>query len=407
MNPQLPQASPIAATSAGKRCEASGFALFDYGFRPFFLLAAIHAVLAIPIWALLATARLELPLALPPLVWHAHEMLYGFVAAAIAGFLLTAVPSWTGRRGYAGKPLILLVLLWCAGRVLLAVPTPLPATIVAAIDLAFLPALALTLLPALLRSGNRRNLMFVAALTALFGANIWFHSFPEQAIDALHFGFGVVLLMLVVLGKRMIPAFTSARLKELGHDIAIRRRPLLDRFALLLAVTYLAVEAVAPAGRVAALTALGLALAVGLLLARWHGHRTLGEPLLWVLHIAYAWIVVALVLKAALLFGANLPASAWLHALTTGAMATMILGVMSRAALGHTGRPLRAPPAIVLAYAALSGAAAIRVCGPIFHGDAWNLWIASSASLWTLAFGLFLGCYAPILWQPRIDGRPG
>lgn len=403
----MSEASSTASSPDVTRRGASRCALFDYGFRPFFLLAAIHAVLAIPLWALLATARIEPPLALPPLLWHAHEMLYGFVVAAIAGFLLTAVPSWTGRRGYAGKPLILLVSLWCAGRILLAVPTPLPLIFVAAIDLAFVPALALTVLPALLRSGNRRNLLFIAALTALFGANLWFHLLPAQAFDALRFGVAVVLLLLVVLGKRMIPAFTSARLKELGHDIGIRRRPLLDRLVLLLAVAYLAVEAFAPGGLLAGVTAIGLAVTLGLLLARWHGPRTLREPLLWVLHVAYAWIVVALALKAALLFGAKLPASAWLHALTTGAMATMILGVMSRAALGHTGRPLRASPAVTLAYVALGGAAVVRVCGPIFHGDAWSLWIALSASLWTLAFGLFLGFYAPILWRPRVDGRAG
>ena len=382
-------------------------AVLGYGFRPFFLLAAIHALVALPLWIALLHGRSPLQPALPAYAWHAHEMLYGFVAAAIAGFLLTAVPSWTGRRGYAGAPLAALVLLWLAGRLLMTLPLGLGTGWAAVIDLAFLPALALTILPALIRSGNRRNFMFIALLALLFAANLQFHLDAAHDAGTLRLGLNTMLLMLTMLGGRMIPAFTSAGLKQLGLEVRIARYRLLDRAALLCVVGVLLVDLAYPDGRLAALVAAGAALLLAVQLGRWHGQRTLTMPILWVLHVAYAWLPICLALKAATLAGVPVPGNLWVHALSVGAMATMIIGVMSRAALGHTGRALIAPAGIVLAYLLVTAAALARVFGPLLYPAGSLTWFSLSALSWSLAFALFVIIYAPILCRPRADGRPG
>jgi uncharacterized protein involved in response to NO len=382
-------------------------AIFAYGFRPFFLLAAIHAALVIPFWvALLNGLDLGQP-PLPALAWHAHEMLYGFVAAAIAGFLLTAVPSWTGRRGYAGAPLVLLVLAWLAGRVAMSLPLGLSPIWLAVIDLAFLPLLAMTLIPALIRAGNRRNLALIGLLALLFAANLAFHLDGAASSAALMPGFTVMLFMLTLLGGRMVPVFTSSALKQRGFDIRIRRYQPLDS-AVLIAVALVAlVEVLMPPGLFAAGAAGIAAILLAAQLCRWQGHRTLREPIVWVLHVAYAWLPVCLAIKSAWLLGVALPASSWQHALGVGAMATMIIAVMSRASLGHTGRELVAPMPIVAAYGLLSAAALARVFGPMLMPLSADRWQLLAAGLWTLAFSLFVIVYAPILWRSRADCRPG
>ncbi len=384
-----------------------GFALFAYGFRPFFLLAALHAGLAMPAWMALLHG-LDLPGApLPPLAWHAHEMLYGFVMAAVAGFLLTAVPSWTGARGFAGAPLLVLVLIWLAGRAAVSLPTGLPAGWVATIDLAFPVALALAITPSLVRSGNRRNLVFVALLALLFAANLRFHLAGGTDVSPLRIALDCVLLLTVIVGGRITPAFTSAWLKRSGTGVSIPRVPWLDGGAIAAAAGVLCVDLAAPGGTAAGIAAALAAVLIAARLSRWRGHRTLGEPLLWVLHVGYAWLAVGLALKSASLLGAPLAGASWPHALTAGAFATLILGVMSRATLGHTGRALRAPGLAVVAYALVTAAAACRVFGPAVAPAAWTLWLGAAAALWTLAFAAFLIAFAPMLWRPRADGRPG
>lgn len=389
------------------RGTASWIALFGYGFRPFFLLAGVYAALAVPAWIAMLYAAMPSSTALPPFAWHAHEMLYGFVTAAVAGFLLTAVPSWTGRRGYAGAPLAGLVLLWLAGRVAMTFALGLPPALIAVIDLAFLPALALTLLPSLLRSGSRRNLGFIALLGLLFLSNLHFHLAGAGATGTLRLGLNTMLFMVTMLGGRIVPAFTSAGLKQPGLEVRIGRYPPLDRAVLLAVGGVAAIDLVNPGGTAAAIVAGVAAVLLVAQLGRWQGHRCFGDPLLWVLHIAYAWLPVCLALKAGALFGLPIPNGSWLHALTAGAMATMIIGVMSRAGLGHTGRALIAPRAMSAAYLALTGAALTRVFSPMLFAGAGQFWYSLSASLWCLAFALFVIVYAPILCRSRIDGKPG
>jgi uncharacterized protein involved in response to NO len=216
-----------------------------------------------------------------------------------------------------------------------------------------------------------------------------------------------MLVMVTMLGSRMIPAFTSAGLKQRGLEIRIGRNQLLDRAAILAVVGVLVVDLADADGWLAATLAASAALLLTLQLSRWRGPRTRTIPLLWVLHLAYAWLAVCLALKAATLAGLPMPGSAWLHALTVGAMATMILGVMSRAALGHTGRELIAPGGIAVAYLLLTAAALTRVFGPILYPPAALDWYSLSALLWCLCFTVFVIVYAPILCRPRVDGRPG
>ncbi len=378
--------------------------LFAYGFRPFFLCAGLYAVVAIVIWILALHGINSLG---STHIWHAHEMLFGFVAAAIAGFLLTAIPSWTGRRGYAGAPLVILTLIWLAGRISFTFTGNMPPLLMAIIDLAFLPMLALTVLPALIRSGNRRNMIFIILLALLFSANLHFHINGATDIEPLLLGINVMLFTVTMVGRRLIPSFTSAGFRQGGIDVRIRSYPFLDKVILLAMAAILIVDIIVPDSKIAALLAIGTALLLTVQIMRWHGLRTLRQPIVWVLHLGYTWIPIALILKAAWLLGIDIPATSWLHALTSGAFSTMILGVMSRAALGHTGRALIIPAPMVIGYVLLSLAAVCRVFAPILHPQAWLTWISIAALFWIMAFILFIWVYAPILCSSRADGRPG
>ena len=377
------------------------------GFRPFFLLAGVHATLAIPLWWASLQGLEPTGLALPALAWHAHEMFYGFVMAAVAGFLLTAVPGWTNTRPVAGVPLLILVLIWLAGRAAVTLPLGLPPGVAAAVDLAFPLALALAIAPALIRSGKLRNLVFIALLFVLFAANLRFHHSRPVTVDALRTTVDAVLLMVVVVGGRITPAFTASWLKRGGDDRPIKPLAWLDTTAVAGVVALLVVDVLALGSTWAGITAGATALLLFARLSRWRGHRTWREPIVAMLHLAYAWIPVGLGLRALAELGSPVPGAAWLHALTTGAFASMILAVMTRATLGHTGRAITASPATTWAYGAVTVAALCRVFGPVLAPGSHGLWLSAAAALWTLGFVLFLVCYAPMLCTPRADGRPG
>jgi uncharacterized protein involved in response to NO len=338
-------------------------------------------------------------------------MLFGFIAAAIAGFLLTAVPSWTGQRGFAGAPLILLATLWLAGRVTIVSSSGLPAWLVMAADVAFFPALALLVAPPLLRARNRNTpLLLVLALLAL--CNGWFHSAlirqnPVSASHVLLIAIDLVLLLVTVIGGRILPAFTASGLRAAGHPARIRVWPAIGPAAITAMACVALGDLLWPDSRTAGLLAGGAAVLQGVRLMQWRSTATLGQPIVWVLHLAYAWLPVGLALKCAALLGHSAVSAFWLHALTIGVLATMILAVMSRAALGHTGRPLVVEPAIALAYGLLLLAALTRVFGLAVTSLDYVTVIVVAASFWTAAFAIFLYVYAPILWGPRTDGKPG
>lgn len=386
-------------------------ALLAGGLRPFFLLAGLQAVVTVAVLVTALHAGTWPADALPLTRWHGHEMLLGLVAAAIAGFLLTAVPGWTGREPYAGAPLAALALLWLAGRLALAPGVPLPGWLAAAVDLAFFPALAVALATPLIRAGQARNLGFLAILAGLFLANLGFHLSARGGValpfDPLLATVDLIAVLVAVVGGRIVPAFTLNALAARGVGTAVRPKPWLDRLAIAALVLVLAGDLVFPATAAAGVLAGAAALLHAWRLTRWQGHRTLHTPLLWVLHLGYAWLPAGLALKATWLLTGAPPAANWLHALTAGCFATMILAVMTRAALGHTGRALVAPRPMVAAYLLLTAGALMRVLAPALAPGAYLAAVGLAGTLWGLAFALFVVVYAPILLGARVDGKPG
>lgn len=399
----------MAAAEPG-RSAAPRVALFSHGFRPFFLFAGIWAVLAMLVWiaALHGTGLPDGPL--PIARWHAHEMIAGFIGAAIAGFLLTAVPNWTGRRGYGGAPLVLLIGLHLAARLALLPGSPVPPPLAAVIALLPLPALLLTILPALIKAGTPRLYGPPALVLAFWAGDVLMLAeaagwTAETFAAGQRLALNVALALVGLIGGRIVPSFTLNALRKAGRMPGSPPWPWLDRAGMLALGAVVVADLVAPdsvtSGVVAGVAAL-LALAR---LARWHGHATLGQPILWVLHLAYLLIPAALATKGAFLLADAAWASAWLHLQASGAIALMILAVMTRAALGHTGRELVAPRLAVVAYVLVPIAAALRS-----FGDAvmpYPTALALAAVVWVAAFGLFVLVFAPMLLAPAWvrDGR--
>jgi uncharacterized protein involved in response to NO len=395
---------------------ASRFVLFAYGFRPFFLLAGWFALLAIGGWLWVFSSPdasfTVWPASYGPVqLWHGHEMLFGFVAAAIAGFLLTAVPSWTGSKGFGGWPLVVLTLVWILGRLVFLSADNVSFYLLAFIELSFLPALAVLIAPPLLRARNRNTplllvLLFLWVCDATFLRAVYLGT-PEAASSALLATINILMVLITVIGGRIVPAFTANALRKRNPDLQLRNNKMLDGVVIALMVGVVAIDALFPRGFLAG----GLAAAAGLAqlwrLAGWKGLHTLRDPIVWVLHIGYAWLPIGLLLKTGFLLAGFEWAAFWQHALAAGAAATMILGVMSRASLGHTGRPLEVAPAMAWSYAVLSLAVLTRVFGPALLPVSYGMTIKLAGLLWVVAFLLFVVVYTPVLLTPRLDGKPG
>jgi uncharacterized protein involved in response to NO len=387
------------------------FALFSYGFRPFFLLAGAFATLVIPAWLAMYASGLNPLRGLPPQYWHAHEMVFGFMTAAIAGFLLTAVPSWTGARGFAGPPLVLLSVAWVLGRVAFVAADVLVPWMLAVAELVFLPALASLLAFPLVRARNR-NTPMLAVITLLWLCDAmflfaWAHHDPLLAFRALRVAIDVILMLVTVIGGRIVPSFTANALRRRGEPADIVTRDWLEKLIVGAMIAVTALDAWRPDSAASGYAAALVAAAQALRLLGWRGLRTRGDPILWVLHLAYAWLPVGFALKALWLLLGVPWAVYWLHALTAGAVATMILAVMSRVALGHTGRELRVKTSIAVAYLALSGAALLRVFGSAIAPPRYLSVLMISGALWSIAYAIYLVVYVPILISPRVDGKAG
>lgn len=407
----IPVAADPARTAApSTRPVPFAVPLFRHGFRPFFLLSGLWAVSAMLVWtAALHGAPLPEGL-LPSLRWHAHEMIAGFVGAAMGGFLLTAVPNWTERPGYAGWPVIWLSALFVAARLTLLPGVPLPPMVAAAVALLPIPALLLTVLPAILAARTPRLFGPPALILAFWTGDLlmlgeaagWFAGTWEAGqMLALN----VALALVGLIGGRIVPAFTVNALRKAGRPAELRPLPGVDRAGMLALIAVVLVDLAAPGGLLAGGVAAAAGLLAALRLSRWHGLQTGREPLLWVLHAAYALIPAALLLKAVFLLAAAPWAAAWLHLQAAGAIALMILAVMTRATLGHTGRDLTASPPVVAAYGLLLGAALLRVFGGLALPAMTAL--AAAAVLWITAFAVFLAVFGPMLLAPRPDGKPG
>jgi uncharacterized protein involved in response to NO len=373
--------------------------LLAKGFRPFFLLSAIFAASILPVWMLSLLGVLHPGVQLDPVAWHGHEMVFGFASAVIAGFLLTAVGNWTGRETLTGRPLAGLALLWIAGRVALVSPIPLP--VAAAVDLAFLPALAFAIGRPLVLTRNWRNLIMVAVVLGLWVADGMIYS-PAWRGHGLTLGVDLVVLLIVVLAGRIFPMFT----RNAVGNAAIRSSPALDAVAIVSTIAVVVLDQAAPASRIAGI---GAGLASVLLVVRsvhWGARYSWRFPLLWILHVSYAFIPIGFALRAASSFGAPVTASAATHALTVGAIGCATIGMMARVALGHTGRLLTVGRPMAVAFGLLVLAAAVRIAGalvtPAYVG---SLFVAGT--LWTAAFVVYAWIYAPIVMAPRVDGKAG
>lgn len=377
------------------------------GFRPFFLLAAVFAASILPIW-LLALSGIVRPDAYFDLFgWHSHEMLFGFATAVISGFLLTAAANWTSRETLAGPSLLLLGLVWASARVALVIPH-LPRVIPAATDLVFLPAVAIAIGRPIVATKNYRNLVMVGVLVALWGSNLMMHLdalglAPGWSRRAALVGVDIVVLLMVVVAGRIFPMFT----KNATKVAAIRSHPRLDAIAIGVTFLLTASDLLFPDSRVGTLVAGIAAISLVARAAHWGTRYVLGNPLLWILHVTYAWIPIGLSLRVATWAHPSIPASLATHALTVGAIGGMTLGMMGRVSLGHTGRALEVGRSVSAAFGAVTLAAVVRVFGPLFFPERTRMALHISGTLWTLAFVLFVVVFGPVLARRRADGKPG
>jgi len=392
-----------AIPSVSKTDTASISQLFSYPFRIFFLSMTVLALAAIPLWVMQVNGVISLPLAMPGLFWHQHEMLFGFLSAAIAGFLLTAVCVWTQTERTHGFRLVLLWGVWLAGRLLLATGADLPFWLVQGVNLMFLPLVMVDAGWRIWHARQKRQLMIMVVLGLLWLMQIGFVTRLDMA-----FSYGALIMamaLISIIGGRITPAFSTGWLRQRGLDsTAVKTVPALDMatvFSLILLMASLVTGWQTVTGVLALLS--GVLMLVRL--AGWKGWLVRQEPLLWILHLSILWVPVSLFLLAGTLF-AGWPSNAWSHAAGTGAVACLILGVIARVALGHSGRPLVLPKGMVLAFFAIHLAALIRVL-TAFEFIPWHPGIGSSTLLWLFAFGVFLYRYTGILASPRPDGREG
>jgi uncharacterized protein involved in response to NO len=376
---------------------------FSYGFRPFFLLAGIWASIDIIVWMALFEHGGTLPSRFDPLAWHIHEMLFGFIAAAIAGFLLTAVANWTGRPPIRGFRLGLLITLWLAGRVVCLFSSFVPEWVSASVDLAFLLLLALMVGREVTIARNWRNLVMVAPVLVLAAANLLMHcETEERALPpglGWRLGISAVLMLLAAVSGRVIPAFTRNWLAKQGQA-GPGATGMINSTALAGLLAGLLLWVFLPGMQVTGIVLLIAAGLNGWRWIRWQGVKTRREPLLFVLHIGYGWLIAGAALLGAAAIGWNVPLSGALHSLTVGAMATMILAIMTRATRGHTGRPLSADRLTQAIFVLISLAALARVLAA-FQISA-NQLLLVSAGLWLTAFLIFLAGYGPMFFRPNV-----
>ena len=378
------------------------------GFRPFFFLGALWAIVVVALWVAAMAGTVTLPTLIDPLAWHRHEMLFGYLSAVIAGFLLTAIPNWIGRLPVAGPALAALVSLWVAARLAMLFSAWTGATVALLLDVGFLLVLA-SLCAREVFIARNRNVPVVGAVLLLALASGVDHAeaLGVIATDGLGWraGFALVLLLITLIGGRIIPSFTTNWLKKQGQSRLPGQPSAFD--AIVIGATALAlccwIFAIGPG-----LTG-PLLIAAGMLqlarLSRWSGLRTIADPLVFVLHLSYAWLPLGLILLGMSLLVPTQPASSALHALAAGAMASMTLAVMTRATLGHTGRELRAGVGTTAIYLLVTAGAALRVAAPWLPFD-YLLLIQIAGAFWGGAFLLFLAMYGPKLLGPRPDGRP-
>lgn len=387
-----------------RRRMAASHPFFRGGFRPFFFGGAAWALIALTLWICSLTGRLALPTALDALAWHRHEMLFGFVGAIIGGFLLTAVPNWTGRLPIAGWPLAGLFALWVAARLALLFSAAGGLWFAGILDIGFFAILGLLAAREVFEANNRN--VPIVGMILLYGLADAVDYLADVGVIPLpdlgwQLAIAIVVLLISLIGGRIIPSFTRNWLAKQGIKTGLPSQPgKFDLFVIGATAVALLAWLSGPAETPIGLVVLVAAILQAIRWARWRGYRTLADPLVLVLHVGYVWVPIGLALLGSSLMGL-VPRSAAIHALTAGAMATMILAVMTRASLGHTARELKASAATVVVYLLVTAGAVLRVTASLRLID-YNMGIETAGLAWGAAFLLFLVAYAPVLWRPRL-----
>ncbi|MGN6156248.1 MAG: NnrS family protein [Sphingomicrobium sp.] len=377
------------------------------GFRPFFFGAASWAIIAIVLWLCELSGEIGIPSGFEGVAWHRHEMLFGFVGAAVAGFLLTAIPNWTGRLPIAGPPLLGLFGTWAAARVAVLFSSALGLWPAAILDVGLFVGLALMAAREVIASNNRN--VPIVGLVLLFGvADALDYLGNAQLVDAdlgWRSAIALVVILISLVGGRIIPSFTRNWMAKRGVTAGLPTQPQsLDLLVIVSTALALLFWLGFPNVQLTGAVLILAGAAQALRFSRWGGHRTFADPLVLIMHAGYAWIPVGLLLLGLSVAGFDVPRSAGVHALTAGAMATMILAVMTRASLGHTARPLHASPGTVAAYVCVVAGAIVRVAASLGLGP-YPVMLDVAGVIWGAAMVLFLAAYAPILWGPRLGDK--
>lgn len=378
-------------------------ALWKMGFRPFYLLASLFAALSIPLWVAQYAGYLPAPY-LPGSLWHGYEMLFGYTTAVIAGFLLTAVRTWSGHPTPTRLPLAGLALLWLLGRIVIFTPYPLAAII---INVSFPFAVASAIAVPLIKAANRRNYFAVVLLILMASASLMFQLTTIGAVAtpgyfSLQFGLDLVLLIVVVIAGRVVPMFTNNGIP----GTKATRNSYVEKTALAGVIFLLVADILQPAPQFVTLIAGATAAAHTVRLFLWRPWRTIQTPLVWILHAAYAWVIAYLVLRGLASNGLAAPSVA-IHALTVGAIGSVTIGMMARTSLGHTGHPLQTGKTEMICFLLVQCAAIVRLAGGFFPGEWYVASVITAGVCWSSAFVLFLVRYWSILFYSRIDGKPG
>ena len=383
------------------------YPLFALGFRAFFILAGLAALILLVFWNALFNGTLMLGYYFPNSYWHAHEMLLGYAVAVISGFLLTAVKNWTGRPTVAGDQLAGLCLLWLYGRILPFYAGTLPDTLIALADFAFLPALAYQIAKPLIEVRQYRNMFFIGLLLLLAIGNGLIHlemlGFQKNsAATGIQLVVATIIILILIIAGRVFPFFTERGIP----GTLIIRTPLLDNLSIASAIIVFSLQLLGISGALLALSALVAAALNAARLFGWYVQRIWYVPLLWVLYIGYGWIILGFVLTVLSAYSLVMPSLA-LHAFTLGGIGVLTLGMMARVSLGHTGRSLKASNAIANAFILINAAALFRVLLPIAMPVWYGTLVYLSTLFWLAAFSLFVFVYIPLLTRARIDGQDG
>ncbi len=383
------------------------YPIFALGFRAFFALAGLFALILVALWASIFKGVLVTDNYYPTTYWHAHEMLLGYSVAVIAGFLLTAVKNWTGVQTAQGGNLIGLCLLWVYGRVVPFYSELIPDTIIALVDFSFLPLLAYFVAKPILKSGNFKNLFFIGLLLLMAFGNACIHAeilgyYKNSAGLGLDIVVTIIMMMILVIAGRVFPFFTERGIK----GVMAIRNPVLDAVAIASSALVFILLILDISGILLTVLAVTAVVANVLRVSGWYEPRIWYVPLLWVLYMGYAWIILGFVFVGLASLDI-LPAYVATHAFTVGGIGVLTLGMMARVSLGHTGRAMKASNSIALAFVLINLAALFRVLLPALLPDWYGSFLVISIYCWLAAFSLFVFVYTPILSSVRVDGKEG